>query len=48
MLKQLLRSKYKVFRFISLLYYGIFFLVGYLLGSGQDKIINFIMQMVRS
>lgn len=40
MINKILRSKYKVFHLVNMLYYGIFFIVGFLLGLGLKNFIN--------
>ena len=34
MINKILRSKYKLYHLINVLYYGVFFVIGYLLGYG--------------
>ena len=41
MLKAILKSKYKIFHFINMLYYGIAFGLGYCVGVGYDKVFDF-------
>ena len=40
MINKIVRSKYKVFHLINMLYYGIFFIVGFLLGLGLKNILG--------
>lgn len=40
MINNIIRSKYKLFHLINILYYGIAFVFGYCVGVGYDKIID--------
>lgn len=40
MINKIIKSKYKLFHIINILYYGLAFLLGYCVGVGNDKIID--------
>lgn len=40
-MNEILRTKYKIHRFINLAYYFIFFIVGFLIGGGKIEKISY-------